>query len=303
MNHDPAHNHSHVPKHQGILIFSLILTGGFMFAEVIGGLISGSLALLSDAGHMLNDALGLGLALWALRFGTRAADSKRTYGNRRAETVMAFTNGITLVIISALIFKEGLTRLFEPVTVHADQMLWIAVLGLFVNIIVAGMLFKGSGENLNVKGAFLHVLGDLLGSVGAIVAALVIQWTGWVYADPLVSLLIAGLILRTSWRFLGDTWHILLEGTPPELDLPELERRIRAVAGVVGVHDLHVWSLTGEQTLLTAHLQISDEASSFHTLTAVRQLLQHEYHIEHSTLEPELIACDTNCSLLNSHSH
>lgn len=301
MSHE--HNHSHVPKHQGTLILSLLLTGGFMFAEVVGGLLSGSLALLSDAGHMLNDALSLGLALWAIRFASRAADARRTYGNRRAETVMAFTNGVTLVIISALILKEGLTRLFQPVSVHADQMLWIAALGLLVNLIVAGLLLKGSGENLNLKGAFLHVLGDLLGSVGAIAAALVIQYTGWVYADPLVSLLIAALILRTSWGFLGETWHILLEGTPPAVDMPELERCIREVEGIAGLHDLHVWSLTGEQILLTAHLQIAAEGGSLNALAAVRQLLKQDFGIQHCTLEPELEACKDDCLLEDSHEH
>lgn len=297
------HKHSHAPKHQGMLILSLLLTAGFMIAEVAGGLISGSLALLSDAGHMLNDALSLGLALWALRFGTRAADARRTYGNRRAETVMAFTNGVTLVIVSVLIFKEGLSRLFEPVAVHADQMLWIAGLGLLVNLIVAGLLLKGSGENLNLKGAFLHVLGDLLGSVGAIVAALVIQTTGWVYADAIVSLLIAALILRTSWSFLGETWHILMEGTPPEVDIPLLTERIHQVAGISGLHDLHVWSLTGEQTLLTAHLQIEEEAGGLRVIAAVRQLLNQEFGIQHCTLEPELVACENECELNDHHHH
>jgi len=296
------HPHSHKPKHQGILVLAFILTSLFMMAEIAGGLLSGSLALLSDAGHMFNDALSLGLALWAFYLGRRAANMHRTYGNRRAETVVAFTNGITLVLISGLIFKEAFSRFWMPVKVHSEQMLWISVIGLLVNLFVAGLLIKGAGENLNLKGAFLHVLGDLLGSVGAIAAALIIQFTGWTYADPLVSLLIASLILYTSWSFLGDTWHILLEGVPPQINLPELEMCILDVEGVMAIHDLHVWSLTGEQILLTAHLQMMNGVSDLSAVARVRQLLNQEFGIQHCTLEIEeslLNNCDFNkgCTL------
>ncbi|MGE3726294.1 MAG: cation diffusion facilitator family transporter [Candidatus Sericytochromatia bacterium] len=296
------HTHSHHPNHQGVLIISLVLTGVFMVAEIMGGLFSGSLALLSDAGHMFNDALSLGLALWALYLGRSKADKRRTYGNRRAETVIAFTNGITLVLISVLIFKEALSRFWIPVTVHSEQMLWISSLGLLVNLVVAGLLMQGASENLNLKGAFLHVLGDLLGSVGAIAAAVIIQFTGWTYADPLVSLLIAFLILQTSWSFLSETWHILMESVPPQIELSELERRILQTEGVMGLHDLHVWSLTGEQILLTAHLQLMDDVSNFGTVASVRQLLNQEFGIQHCTLETEqslLNICDLNkgCTL------
>lgn len=276
-------------------MLSLLLTSGFMVAEIVGGLLSGSLALLSDAGHMLSDTFSLALALWAICIGIRVADAHRTYGNRRVETVIAFINGIMLVIVAALIFKEGVTRLWRPVNIHTDQMLWIATIGLLVNVAVAAILAKGASENLNMRGAFLHVLGDLLGSVGAIAAALVIKWTGWIYADPIVSLMIAALIFHSSLTFLSETWHILLEGTPSQVDMPLLEARIRQVPGVTGFHDLHVWTLTGEQVLLSAHIQVAAEIGSMPVLSSVRQLLEHEFGIRHCTLEPELVCCEHDC--------
>lgn len=292
-------SHSHAPasdaRHQRTLLLALGLTAGFLCVEAIGGLISGSLALLSDAGHMLTDALALGLSLWALRLGARAPDRQRTYGHRRAETVMAFANGLTLVLIAGLIFKEGVLRLLQPVTVAAGQMLLIAGLGLLVNLVVAGLLYKGSAESLNLRGAFLYVLGDLLGSVGAIAAAMVIRYTGWVYADPLVSLLIAGLILHSSLGFLGETWQILLEGTPANADVSRIEACLRQVEGVAGVHDLHVWTLNGDQILLTAHLEVCDETAVLQILATVRALLDRDFGIGHCTLEPEIGRCEGAC--------
>lgn len=301
MEHAHSHSHAHPPKNQGRLMWSLVLTGGFMVVEIFGGLLSGSLALLSDAGHMLSDTFSLTLAFWAMRIGVRAANAQRTYGNRRVETIIAFINGITLVIVAALIFKEGITRLFLPIYIHAEQMLWIAVFGLLVNITVAIILAKGASENLNIRGAFLHVLGDLLGSVGAIVAALVIKLTGWIYADPIVSLLIAALIFYSSLTFLGETWHILLEGTPSQVDMPLLETCILQVSGVTGFHDLHVWTLTGDQILLSVHIQVAAEIGSLPVLCAVRQMLEHEFGIGHCTLEPELVSCKNDCRSEDNH--
>lgn len=273
-----------------------------MFAEVIGGLMADSLALLSDAGHMFNDALSLGLALLALVYSGKEANGLKTYGYRRLETLMAFANGVTLIVVALLILKEGLVRLFQPAPVHAGTMLWIAVIGLVVNVLVFAVLAKGSGENLNMKGALLHVAGDLLGSIGAIAAALVIQWTGWVQADALISLLIAGLILKTSWTFLKETAHILMEGTPADLDIHALRSQLQALKGVNDIHDLHIWSLDGDQKLLTAHVCLQKIQESPYILQRIRQILADDWQIHHCTLEPELEHCQVDCDH-SEHAH
>lgn len=294
--HHHGHHHDHASQNRKLLSFCLILTTVFMLAEIFGGLISGSLALLSDAGHMFNDALSLGMALLAVSLSGRSANALKTYGYKRLETLAAFANGVTLVVVALLIFKEGVMRLLKPTQVEAHAMLSIAVLGLIVNLVVFGLLLRNSGENLNMRGALLHVLGDLLGSVGAIVAALVIKYTGWVQADAMMSLLIAGLILSTSLRFLSETAHILMEGVPRELELEEVSESLKQLQGVKDVHDLHIWSLDGNAMLLTAHIQVHEMENVTEILNRARRLLEQDWKIQHCTLEPELEVCHINCN-------
>ncbi|MGH6916015.1 MAG: cation diffusion facilitator family transporter, partial [Geminicoccales bacterium] len=248
--HDHPHDHHH---HGGAdnerrVLLALILTGGFMVVEVAGGLAAGSLALIADAGHMLTDTVSLALAFVAFRIGRWPQDSRRTYGYHRFQVLAAFVNGLTLVAIVGWIAIEAIRRLLEPVEVLGGLMLAIALIGLFVNLAAFAILHGGDRRNLNIRGAALHVLADLLGSVAAIVAAMVITWTGWMPIDPLLSLLVAGLILRSAWSLVRRSAHILLEGAPDWLDDAELrDALVAAVPAVRDVHHVHVWMLTLER--------------------------------------------------------
>jgi cobalt-zinc-cadmium efflux system protein len=264
-----------------------------MIVEAVGGVISGSLALLADAGHMLTDAAALILAWLAVRFATRPADWKRTYGFDRFEVLAAFTNGLALFFISIAIGYEAVTRLFEPVKVMGGTMLLIASAGLVVNIATLLILRQGGGEaNLNVRAALLHVLSDLLGSVAAIVAALVILWTGWTPIDPLLSMLITLLILRSAWLITKDAGHILLEGAPSGLDVREVQKDLEtSIPEVQSVHHIHAWSLTEDRRLMTLHARIADTAPPGQVIAAIKARLRQCHGIVHATVEVEHRDC------------
>jgi cobalt-zinc-cadmium efflux system protein len=290
MTHSSPHGHAHgagggPPQYFWRLIAVLALTGGFTLIEAIGGLLTGSLALLADAGHMLSDDLSLALALFASWIARRPPTTQKTFGYRRAEVLAALANGVTLVVISLWIFYEAYVRLHEPPTVLGGWMLAIAVAGLLVNAAGAAILWHGHRDNLNVAAALSHVLADLLGSVGAIVAALLIVLTGWAIADPLVSVFIGILVLYSSWSILRDSVNILLEATPKGISAEEIHRRMTAQAGIAGVHDLHIWTITSGFPALTAHVLVKtgqDSAACRHTLEC---MLAEEYGIEHTTLQ------------------
>lgn len=270
----------------------MLLTGGFMLAEVAGGLLSGSLALLADAGHMLTDVAALALSWTAFRLGRRPADAQRSYGWHRFEVLAAFVNGLALFAIAGWIVVEAATRLFAPVPVLGGPMLVIAVLGLVVNLVALWVLSRGGGgANLNVRGAALHVLGDLLGSVGAIVAAGVILWTGWTPVDPLLSVVVALLVLRSALALVRESGHILLEGTPPGIDAARVGAALRDVPGVVDVHHVHAWSLTGERPLMTLHAVVEDAADPDSVLAAVNGVLRARFGIGHATVQIERGPC------------
>ncbi len=275
------------------LAIALALTAGFALVEVVGGLLAGSLALIADAGHMITDAMALALAWAAARMAARPADSKRSYGYHRFQIVAALVNGLTLIVIVGWIVVEALERFMTPIDVAADLMLVIAALGLLVNIVVFFVLHGGSRDNLNLQGALLHVLGDLLGSVAAIVAGLVILGTGWMPIDPLLSLVVAGLILRSAWSLVQRSGHILLEGTPEWLDVDAMRRELGdRVAGVRDVHHVHVWSLTPARLMLTMHVTIEDgEGDPTDVIRQVKRLLKQDYGIDHSTIEIEYGDC------------
>lgn len=290
-NHDHAHGHNHNHTHNAnkkSLFISFILIATFMVVEVIGGIMTNSLALLSDAGHMLSDAVALGLSLAAFKFGEKAASSDKTYGYKRFEILAAFLNGLTLVGISVFIFYEAIGRFFDPPQVIGAGMMTISVIGLIINILVAWILMKGdTSENLNMRSAFLHVLGDLLGSVGAIIAALLIIFLGWNIADPIASVIVAALILVSGWRVLKDAIHILMEGKPANVDTEEIKKFFQQQEGVKEVHDLHVWAITSDFNALTAHLTVSEEADRDKILADIEHYLQENFLLEHSTIQLE----------------
>jgi cobalt-zinc-cadmium efflux system protein len=270
------------------VFLAMLLTGGFMLAEVAGGIVAGSLALLADAGHMLTDCASLALAWVAFRIGRRPLDARRTYGYHRFQVLAAFVNGLTLIAIVGWIAIEAARRLLAPVEVLGGLMLAIAVLGLLVNLATFWILHRGDRKNLNIQGAALHVLGDLLGSVAAIVAGLVIFWTGWMPIDPLLSVFVALLILRSAWILVRKSGHILLEGTPDWLDVGELRAALAAaIPEVQDVHHVHAWMLTSERPLLTMHARLRVGAEHDRVLKAIQEVLARDHGIDHATIQLE----------------
>lgn len=296
--HDHGDGHSHGPtlshdapeeerrsKERAIAV-AAVLTGGFMGAEVVGGLISGSLALLADAGHMLTDFASLILAWLAFRLARRPADWKRTYGFDRFSVLAAFVNGLSLFAIAIWILFEAVHRLRDPSEVLGGLMLWVAVGGLVVNILAFSVLSRVEGDNLNVRAAALHVMGDLLGSVAAIIASLVIIWTGWTPIDPILSVLVVLLILRSAWAVVRESGHILLEGAPRGFDARSVASDLEAtVPGVERAHHLHAWSITQERPMATLEIDLESGADAHVVRRAVKDRVQELSGVEHVTVE------------------
>lgn len=274
-------------------MIALVLTGTFMVVEVIGGIISGSLALLADAGHMLTDTMALALAAMAFHVSKRPPDGKLTFGYQRFQVLAAFVNGLSLLAIVGWILFEAVSRFIQPRDVLGETMLLVAVAGLMVNLISFAVLHTGDQENLNIRGAALHVAGDLLGSIAAIVAALVIIYTGWFMIDPILSIAVAGLILKSAWALVKRSAHILLEGAPEWLDVAAMQDRIVAgVAGVGEIHHVHIWGLTPQELMLTMHMTITDEVQNqSDVIRNTKKFLREEYGIGHSTIEVEVDGC------------
>ncbi len=296
--HDHSHDtgHSHTPdvtrSNQRRVLAAMCLTGGFMAAEVIGGILSGSLALIADAGHMATDTAALFLAYIAFRLSTRPADANQSYGYHRAETLAAFVNALTMIALAGWILFEAVQRFLEPVQVLGGLMLWIAAGGLLVNVLAFWLLHSGDKKNLNMQGAAVHVLGDLLGSVAAITAALVILYTGWTPIDPLLSIFVALLILRSAISLARQSGHILMEGTPRGLDMDEIRKDLlHSVAGVEDVHHLHAWSLTATRDVMTLHARIAKGVNPDQVLSAINDRLRHKFQIDHATVQIETEAC------------
>ncbi|MEJ2257324.1 MAG: cation diffusion facilitator family transporter [Woeseiaceae bacterium] len=290
-----AHDHGHATEQGNLkrVMIALVLTGAFMIVEVIGGILSGSLALLADAGHMLTDTMALALAAAAFHVSKRPAAGSLTYGYQRFQILAAFVNGLSLLLIVGWIFYEAVERFITPREIMGETMLLVAGAGLVVNIISFAVLHSGDQENLNIRGAALHVAGDLLGSIAAIVAAIVIIYTGWTLIDPLLSVAVAFLILRSAWILVKRSAHVLLEGAPEWLDVEEMQRRIVAnIAGVQGIHHVHVWGLTPQQLMLTMHVTLDGEGNSqLNVLRDVKDYLRREYAIGHSTIEVDIDGC------------
>jgi cobalt-zinc-cadmium efflux system protein len=280
------HNHDHGRRaDRRALAITFVLTAAFTVAEVVGGLITGSLALLADAGHMLSDALSLGVALFAVWLAGRPSTPNRSFGYKRAEILAALFNGATLVAISVWIFIEAYHRLRDPPEILGGWMLAVAALGLVVNVAGALILSRSGGESLNLQGALRHVVADILGSVGAIAAALVILASGWYYADPIISALIGLLVLGSSWKLLHDSTNVLLEGTPRGIDADEVGRSMAASEGVEEVHDLHIWTITSGFPALAAHVLVGRNDNCHARRRDLEELLAREYGIEHTTLQ------------------
>ena len=273
------------------MLVALLLTGAFMVAEAIGGALSGSLALLADAGHMMTDTAALALSWYAFRVARRPADLSRSYGHHRFQVLAAFINGATLIGIAIWITVEAAERLLDPVDVLGGMMLAVAVLGLVVNIIAFAVLHGGSRENLNVRGAVLHVAGDMMGSAAAIVAAGVILLTGWTAIDPILSVLVALLILRSAWALVSRSWHVLMEGTPEGIDVKALtESLVREVPGVLDIHHVHLWSLTPQRPLMTLHATLSKDGDHEAALSGIRDGLARR-GLNHATIQVERGPC------------
>ena len=275
------------------VVIALLLTGTFMIVEIIGGIVSGSLALLADAGHMLTDTMALSLAAVAFHVSNRPADRKLTFGYQRLQILAAFVNGLTLLLIVGWILFEAVQRMLSPAAVMGQMMLLVAAVGLAVNIVAFVILHGGDKDNLNISGAALHVAGDLLGSVAAIVAALVIIYTGWTTIDPILSVAVAMLILKSAWALVRRSAHVLLEGAPEWLDVADMQGRIIGeVPGVVSIHHVHVWGLTPQELMLTMHVCLVAEAPNpTDIIRSVKNLLQRDYGIGHCTIEVEVDDC------------
>jgi len=290
--HDHKHAHSHASASRRRLKFVLCLTVIYMLAEAVGGFLTNSLALLSDAGHMLADVAALLLAMLALWFASRPVTTSKTYGYYRLEILAALANGVALVVIALLIFYEAFERIKTPKRadeILAFEVIWIAAGGLVINLISAWLLHSASEENLNVRAAFLHVLGDALGSVGAIAAGIIIWRWGWTIADPIISIVMSLLIIYSSWHLIRESVNILLEGTPSHINVRAVIAAMHEVQGVTDVHDLHVWTISSGKDALSAHVTVMPGARHRETLVALQERLRHDFNIGHVTIQLEML--------------
>ncbi|PMS21712.1 cation transporter [Trinickia dabaoshanensis] len=287
-----GHDHLHGITDQRRIGVALLIIAVFMIVEIVGGLLSGSLALLADAGHMVSDTAALGFSWAAIRYGRRPANAQLSYGYKRLEILAAFVNGCALFVIAAAILVEAVRRFAEPVPVVGKTMLIVAFAGLAANIGAFLALHGGNRENLNVRGAWLHVLGDMLGSLAAIVAAVVILLTGWTPIDPLLSIFVAVIILKSAWGIVRASAHILLEGTPQGISLADIKADLeRNVAEVRDAHHIHAWSITAERHLVTLHVHPAPGAAAHDVVAAVRRRLSLRFNVEHVTVQVEEHDC------------
>jgi cobalt-zinc-cadmium efflux system protein len=286
------HNEDRQINKQGLVI-AFVITFVIMIAEIIGGLLSNSLALLSDAGHMFTDTFALGLSLWAIKMAQKPATHRKTFGYHRLEILAALANGILLILISIWIFYEAYQRFFNPPEIKSGLMLIIAIIGLIGNFIGMTMLQRSSQNNLNVRGALLHMLGDTLSSVGVIIGGIFIMFTGWRMVDPIVSILINGFIMHSAFQLIFESGEVLLEAVPRGLVLQEVVAEVKKVPGVRDLHDLHIWAITSGLHALSGHILIADQQISAGTtiLKEVEEVLEHKFGITHTTLQLEHEAC------------
>lgn len=287
-----GHSHNHAAgANSKMLGIALALTGTFLIVELVGAYLFNSLALLSDAAHMFTDAAALAIALAAVKIGQRPADERRTFGYRRFEILAAAFNALLLFAVAAFVLWEGISRLMIAQPVESGGMLVIAVAGLVVNLVAMRLLSAGKDQSLNVKGAYLEVWADMLGSAGVVAAALIIMATGWTWVDPIVAIAIGLWVLPRTWTLLKDTTQILLEGVPAHLKLGDIRVAMAGAPGVASVHDLHVWSMSSDDVSLSAHIVLADGAESETVRRDVAAILHDRFNIEHATIQTEREAC------------
>ena len=299
-------DHHHHPASSNALFWPLLLTAGFALVEAVGGWLTGSLALLGDAGHMLSDSAALALAWLGAWIARKPASSQHSFGLMRAEVIVAAINGLLMLVVIAFIVYEAIQRLQSPQPVQGAEVMLIAFIGMLVNIVVAWQLHKGQ-HNINARAAFLHVLGDLLGSAAALAAGAVIFFTGWLPADPILSLFICALILFSTLKLLGEAVHVLMEGVPPHLDIKEVSAAMTAANQVHQVHSVHIWALSSEVTALSAHVVLQDLQEWHEVLENLRRMLHDRFDIDHVTLQPESVEAFSQskdgCWLTQPHQH
>jgi cobalt-zinc-cadmium efflux system protein len=288
-SHHHGHHHAHMPDNKKGLARALLITGGIMLLEFFGGIWSGSLALLADSAHMLSDVVAIGLSLLAMWYAAKPASPRKTYGFYRFEIIAALFNGMTLFVIAGFIVKEAYHRLITPSPVESGTMMWIAAVGLFANVMSAWFLMRQSDVkgNVNVRSAYLHILSDALGSVGVLLAGLLMSLFSWYLADPIISVIVALLVLKSAWGVIQHTLHILMEGTPAAVDADKVMQALNAVDGVINVHDLHIWTITSGLDSLSCHLVIEDSADSQTVLQQAIYTVEHQFNIRHATIQVE----------------
>lgn len=301
MGHDHGHDHTHGANKKVLLISFLIITS-YMIVEAVGGFLTNSLALLADAGHMLSDSISLAIALLAFKLGEKVASKSKTFGYKRFEILAAVLNGVTLIVIALYIFYEAVKRFANPPEVATTGMLIVSSIGLAVNILVAWIMLRGGDveENLNMKGAYLHVMSDMLGSIGAIAAALLMMFFGWGWADPLASVIVAVLVLRSGYFVSKSGLHVLMEGVPENVDMNDIIHTMQNAKEVQSVHDLHVWSITSGLNALSCHAVVDDQmtiAESEQLLRKIEHDLLHQ-NIHHATIQLETSAHQHDDSIL-----
>lgn len=287
--------HTHQGMRLGVVLaWSLVATVVFVVVEAVAGLKAHSLALLSDAGHNFTDALALALAAFGFYFESRPANEVKTYGYHRAGVLTAFVNALVLLLLAGFIFRESYYRLLQPEPVEEFTMLVIAGLGLIVNVAIMWGLHRDQGNDLNIRAAYVHMLGDAVGSIGIVIGAIVIHFTGWYVVDPILSVLIGALIIWTAWGIVRDTLNILLEGLPKGMKLESVVRELCQVPGVLNVHDLHIWSLGSKTHALSCHVLIDDmpTSESEPVLRRINQVLADGFHIHHTTVQFEHVGCE-----------
>ena len=294
MNGDHGHSHGGGAagrragaRYRKRLVVAFALIAGFFVVELAAGLVANSLALLSDAGHMFTDLIGLGMALAAISVGSRPAQGHRTFGLYRIEILAALANAVLLFLVAGYVLYEAIRRIDNPADVASGTMLVVASVGLAVNLVAFLLLRKGSKESINVEGAYLEVLADMLGSIGTIAAAIVIAATGWDWVDAAAGAAIGAFILPRTWRIGRQALRILVQAAPPHLDVEALGADLRALAGVVDVHDLHVWTLTSDMDVASAHVMVSTGTNTHRVLDQARHVLADRYHVAHATLQIE----------------
>jgi cobalt-zinc-cadmium efflux system protein len=311
MPHTHSHDQPHVHEHADAngarsrkLLFAFVLTTLMMVAEVLGGAWSGSLALIADAGHMMVDALALLLAFVGAWMATRPADARRSYGYGRMEVLIGFVNALSQFVLVGWIIYEAVARLLHPGEILSGVMFVVAIIGLLVNLLVLRMLHGHAHDDVNLAGASLHVLGDLLGSVAAVLAALAIRWFGWLWADPVLSMLVGLLILNSAWRLLRMSAHILLEGVPDGMDSAVVEVSLRGAApSIRDVHHLHVWQLASGSRMATLHAELKEPADSAQALRAIKRMLLENFGIQHVTVQIDPGECLDQPQDCTGHGH